>query len=297
MKKLSELNKPNYELVKFPEGNRVSSDKAEFIHRTCGNHISISLSQLRKNSNNDKGCTFCSGHHRYTLDEVSEIVNREKDPYTVLGIEYINRHLCVHLRHNRCGNEYTTSFYQFNGMGQRCPACKGGVRKSPNTFKREVYELVGDEYTLLSEYENSHKHVKIKHNKCNSEYLISPTAFLGGKRCPVCNESHGEQKVAHYLDTINEPYIRQHKFKDCIYKSELPFDFYLPLKNILIEYDGEQHYKPIPHFGGVERYRIRKLRDSIKTNFANENNIRLVRIPYYLKDNEIYNVIKKELDS
>jgi len=43
----------------------------------------------------------------------------------------------------------------------------------------------------------------------------------------------------------NINFISQYKFKDCIFpdtKYPAIFDFYLPDKNICIEYDGEQHF-------------------------------------------------------
>lgn len=79
----------------------------------------------------------------------------------------------------------------------------------------------------------------------------------------------------------------------------LPFDFYLPSYNIVIELDGEQHFKPV-RFGGIshkeaiEQFKIRKLHDKIKNQFCKNNNIRLVRIPYY-NIKEIPNIIDKML--
>jgi len=48
----------------------------------------------------------------------------------------------------------------------------------------------------------------------------------------------------------------------------------------IIEYDGEQHYKPIPHYGGEEGFDLRQKRDYIKTKFCQDNNIQLVRIRF-----------------
>ena len=46
-------------------------------------------------------------------------------------------------------------------------------------------------------------------------------------------------------ETNNINYIREKRFKDCKNIKPLPFDFYLPEKNICIEYDGEHHFKSI----------------------------------------------------
>ena len=92
----------------------------------------------------------------------------------------------------------------------------------------------------------------------------------------------------------------QYKFKDCKCSRCLPFDFYLPDYNILVEYDGEQHYYPVS-FGGInddkslDRFIITKIHDTIKTIYAKNNNIKLIRIPYYEFDN-IEKILIRELN-
>lgn len=59
-----------------------------------------------------------------------------------------------------------------------------------------------------------------------------------------------------------------------------PFDFYLTDYNILIEYDGIQHFEPIKWFGGLHRFKKLQDRDKTKNNFSENNNIDLIRISY-----------------
>ena len=56
------------------------------------------------------------------------------------------------------------------------------------------------------------------------------------------------------------------------------FDFYLPDQNILIEYDGEQHFHKVKN----DRYGYEGIvaRDNYKNQWCQENNIPLIRIPY-----------------
>ena len=84
-------------------------------------------------------------------------------------------------------------------------------------------------------------------------------------------------------------YIEQYKFKDCVYIDKLVFDFYIPSLNICIEYDGEGHYKPF-RFSKDKKAMQKKLeetqiRDKIKDKYCKENNIKLIRIPYFEFDN------------
>lgn len=50
----------------------------------------------------------------------------------------------------------------------------------------------------------------------------------------------------------------------------------------LIEFDGEQHYKDIEQWGGLE---LQQKRDKAKNEYALSHNIPLVRIPYWERDN------------
>ncbi len=89
----------------------------------------------------------------------------------------------------------------------------------------------------------------------------------------------------------NIKYKREQKFKKCKNKRELPFDFYLPEKNLLIEYDGSQHF--YPKFKEENLTKI-QLNDKIKNRFCKENKIRLVRINF--KENkDIEKILLKEI--
>ena len=101
--------------------------------------------------------------------------------------------------------------------------------------------------------------------------------------------------MAKYLDSRNIKYESQYKFNDCKSKTKLPFDFYIPSKNIVIEYDGRQHFEPIDYFGGFNSFVEGKIRDTIKTIYCKENNIKLIRIAYWDFDN-IEEILEKELE-
>lgn len=60
------------------------------------------------------------------------------------------------------------------------------TRKTTSEFSEEIKNLVGDEYTLLSEYKTRHEKVELRHNECGENFLITPGNFLSGSRCPSC---------------------------------------------------------------------------------------------------------------
>ena len=125
-------------------------------------------------------------------------------------------------------------------------------------------------------------------------------------------ESYGEKLIAQSL--INKGLIpevcvnkqncpnREKIFKDCTNQRDnfcrgLRFDFYLPEQNTLIEYDGEQHFKPVNYYGGEEGFFYRKKNDKIKNEYCRNNNIKLIRIHYALSDNEIESKLIDALNS
>lgn len=57
-------------------------------------------------------------------------------------------------------------------------------RKSHDQFVKEVFELVGDEYVVVSKYLNARTKITLKHNNCGHEWDINPNSFLKGNRCP-----------------------------------------------------------------------------------------------------------------
>lgn len=60
----------------------------------------------------------------------------------------------------------------------------------------------------------------------------------------------------------------------------MAFDFYLPNENILIEYDGEQHFKKYRFEKNENSLKERIIKDNIKDNYCRDKNINLIRINY-----------------
>jgi ssDNA-binding Zn-finger/Zn-ribbon topoisomerase 1 len=190
--------------------------------------------------------------------------------------------------------------------GSGCPECgKESVFQArtydTDDFIRKSKEQHGEKYDYsLVDYNVSTDLVDIK---CSKHGVFSQQAgsHMRGAGCPLCQESKGEKIVSSILSNLGIEYIRQHKFNDCrgdtgkVRCRVLPFDFYIPKFNLLIEYDGKQHFMPIEKFGGEEGYKKTKRTDEIKNNYALNNNIKLIRIPYTIpkKDLELY--VKKIL--
>ena len=132
---------------------------------------------------------------------------------------------------------------------------------------------------------NSCKNLKVLCGTCERPYLTSLVVYNGNidGKCPDCSEnSYGEYLLSLILDKYKIIYIRQMTFDGCKDKKALPFDFYLPDYNLCIEYDGEGHYEPC---FGEDSYLKTMLHDSMKNWYCKWNNIDILRIPYWERNN------------
>jgi hypothetical protein len=76
-------------------------------------------------------------------------------------------------------------------------------------------------------------------------------------------------------------------------QARLPsFDFYLPDRGALIEFQGRQHYEPVAAFGGLMEFRKVMQRDRVKAAWAKQNGYRLITIKY---DQNVEEVLAREL--
>lgn len=127
----------------------------------------------------------------------------------------------------------------------------------------------------------------------HGEFLQRPDNHINGTGCPRCKNSHGQNRVEQALLQHNIQYFTEYSFPDCKNPKTnhiLKFDFFIPSLNTLIEYDGEQHFKPTKFHQKMSLDKQQQLlsktqyRDAIKTEYAINNHINLVRISYLEKD-------------
>lgn len=238
---------------------------------------------------------FINGCDKCRLIEKTNELKNEVDLLTKGKISVIhkglisNTHKEIDMKCNVCNHTFKQSIHVLksnlkkvkdkeNSFG--CAVCSGKLKKNTEKFKKEVYNLVKDEYEVLGEYIDTDTYIRMKHNKCNTIYKVRPNDFLNSdNRCPSCfsNISNASKFIEQYLTKNNIIFIKEKKFKDCKYKKQLPFDFYLPEYNLLLEYDGEQHFKN--SFKNTD-FKIQHKRDIIKNKYCITNKINLIRVKY-----------------
>ena len=267
--KLIHGNKYNYSLVEYV--NRKT--KVKII---CQQHGVFE--QEPHNHINGQECGKCHGLHKTTDDFIKEAKEVHGNKYDYSLVEYIDSKTKVNIICSQHGEFMQLPYAHIFGQG--CPKCIG-LHKTTDDFIKEAKEVHGNKYDYSNtDYQTSKEKIKIICDR-HGEFKQTPNMHLRGNGCPICRESKGEKLVREFLIKNNIKYIQEQTFKKCKNKQVLPFDFYLPNYNTCIEYDGVQHFKPIKAFGGQKGFDLIKQNDLIKTNFCHENNISLIRIPYF----------------
>lgn len=271
-------------------------------HNICNYEFNVRPDNLL--SFGEKCCKKCNGilERQENINNFKNLINNilGENNYKILTNKIELYKTPITLFHNECETKFITNLGEII-RGKKCPNCVVNKKKTLETFKQEVYDLVKDEYIVLGEYINTNTRIKMKHNKkeCLYEWDVIPKTFLHANyRCPLCNSSKGELIINNFLKQNNFNYKTQYKISDCVYKRSLPFDFAVFDSNnnlkYLIEYDGEQHYNPNSLFHGKlqneknRNFEITKLKDKIKTDYCLKKQIQLIRISY----NDFDNIVK-----
>lgn len=293
------------ELISSPEDYKNSHSKLKY---RCPKHSNIIQETTYDSIRQGHGCYLCGKESiakKQTYDY--EFVKQEFDKrgYELLSKEYVG---CKEYLEYRCSNHpdhiQRITFDAFR-KGQGCRFCGTERASSKRRISKERavaqcnksgIEFVGFDFSHGDTYI---LYVCPRHRQ-NGIQSIHWDNLKNGQGCRLCRESKGEKAIDSYLQNHNIRYIREYRFNDCKYKRTLPFDFYIEDINIAIEFDGEQHYNSLS-FGGKEkqeatdRFKEIQTRDAIKTKYCADNNIKLIRIPYWDIDN-IEVILDKELN-
>ena len=185
-----------------------------------------------------------------------------------------------------CGNEKDI----------RITSLLNGETQSGGCLRRELKsnDLTGQQFGHLKAIKQLNKHDSANYLywlcqcDCGNTCEISSHSLISGntKTCGLCNRTSLQNElISNILSELNIEYNSEYTFEDCKNPKtgkKLKFDFYLPDYDILIEYDGEQHFEEKEYL--KEPLEERQYRDNLKNEYCLKNNISLIRIPYYDKN-------------
>jgi hypothetical protein len=175
--------------------------------------------------------------------------------------------------------------YCSNVCSQHDSYVKIGRTMTHEQYVDKVNKMYKGEIEVKSKFIFNEYPIDLKCKKCGKEYTLSNARQIFRSGCSCQSSSKGEKSISNLLDEMDIKYEKEKTFDDLVYLSSLRFDFYLPDHNLLIEYDGIHHFKPIEKWGGKVHLYETLMKDEIKNNYAKDNNIKLIRIPYWEKDN------------
>lgn len=264
----------------------------------CGNIVFRDASSLNKNKNHSCGCDHRENVISY---QTKDVVGQKFGKLTILCMHLDKKPITVTCKCD-CGNivELNKS-YVVNGHTKSCgclqPQATSQARKKDWSNKES---LTGVKYIRNTNTKDNYGRYiwECLCPFCGNHFETIPGLVESGKisSCGCINFSRGELIINNLLTKIGVSFKRQYTFDDLRGRlnSRLRFDFALfdgdKLK-CLIEYDGEQHFKEKSAVYFRESLEERQYYDALKNDYCAKNNINLIRIPYYKKDEEIKEII------
>jgi len=234
-------------------------------------------------------------HNSYSIENIKLWLKVNKKPFKLISDEYERNDLKLKWKclKKNCGEIFEMTWCNvISDFG--CNYCTGKKVGLSNCLATKNPELASEWHPTnngdLTPYDvtcGCEKFVWWKCKDCNHEWktMVNSRNKTG---CPKCNISKGENEIEKYLIKNDIVYQVQFKMKNCKNVLPLAFDFAIFNNDQLygvIEFDGRHHFEADDFFGGNKEFEYIKLRDSIKNKYCQDNNIPLLRIPYWDFDN------------
>lgn len=278
-------NYKNFDYSKIPE-EYSHKDKLTIVCKDCGNEFLINHTTLIGSQSKTIECKNrkCSSYRKDRIEKTSNFVvglnAKNKDDF--IFSKYLGYDRPIEYTCKKCGHK---TLFKRAGLLKKvktisCQFCNnvGGIKKNNEILDFQLKELFGGEITRVGDYVNDSTKIDFFCSECETIFNIAPGKLIQGRGCNNCTLSHGEKAINNYLRRRSIPYTREYK-RDIYY-----YDFYLPDLKCLIEFDGEQHYKPV-RFNGISKekadknFELNQLRDRVKNNLIKGDEV-LLRISF-----------------
>ena len=213
---------------------------------------------------------------------------KHKGIYTYEKVKYINNITKVDIYCKKC-KDYFRQIPKDHLNGRGCKDC-GALKsiKSRTLTKKCFIEKSNKKHLNIYDYsvvkyKNNRTHVKII---CiiHGVFKQTPDHHMSGIGCPMCgsNLSIGEKIIRKLLTDKKIIFYEQYKFKNQLGNiKKCKYDFYIPEKNMIIEFHGIQHFKYNLFFHkDFFDFLDQCKRDYDKQKFCIDNNIIFIEIHY-----------------
>ena len=258
----------------------------------CGNIEEFSTKELR--SDGIIQCHQCGNSRKPQTGLTENIIGKKFNHLTVL--EKSEKRIGGKIGYKcQCDCEKKTILYVSktdleNNHTTSCGCARRKYKIGDIISNKQIIGYIG------SKNNNGHYYYKVKCLLCGREYEAIGQTLEKTVGCG-CQKSIGEFNIIQILQQNNIKYYKEY----CFPNSLLRFDFALLDKdnNIyrLIEFDGEQHYEQNIKNSGwntYEKYQYTLKNDLKKNQIAKDNNIPLVRIPYWEQNNNTLKLLLED---
>lgn len=198
--------------------------------------------------------------------------------YDYSKVRYVNNKTKVCIICPEHGEFWQTPNAHLRGAG--CPMCYGR-NKTTEEWVKECKEYWGDTYSYEKTIYKGALNEIIVTCKKHGDFKTIPHNHVRGSGCPRCKQSHMEKEISDLLIENKIEFKQEKTFDDLVYKKQLPFDFYLPKYNTIIECQGLQHFKSVKFYGGDEYLKKRIKIDELKRKYCESNGIRILYYSNY----------------
>lgn len=167
---------------------------------------------------------------RLTIEQVRHEIETTSN-CKLISTNYVNSDTPLQIMCG-CTKIYEARIGNFRHGMKQCAECgyKNGAKKLAKTqeeFEKQVYDLVGDEFEVLSEYVAQNQNVDFLHKDCGTVFSMRPNNFFNNQRCVKC--ARGIKNHEEYLEEFNQfageefgllgEYINQRTKLKCIHKN------------------------------------------------------------------------------
>jgi len=234
---------------------------------------------------NDHGCPRCAKNAKLTND----IIDEKLVPKNIKRIDdYISVIIPLKLECLICKYEWRTNIRNVirDKKSSGCPSCSGKVRLT-NIIVDE--RLKNRNIKRLGDCKGGHTKIDFQCliQDCNNIWSATPSNIFAGKGCPPCSQPLlNENIVLLALKENNIEFKHRYPIKkiDKLETKRYIIDFYIPNCNLIIEYNGGQHYGPTSFGDKLSKDRQdvnfinQQLRDKYIDDFCKNHNINIIWI-------------------
>ena len=262
----------------------------------CGNITSVFSGNLKSGKTTTCGCGTSKAvkdrHEKFREDNIGKRFGR----LIILSYDEENskdgraKYICQ----CDCGNIKTIKWENL----QKGDTTSCGCYSLECAKERNKIDLTNRKFGKLIAIRRSERdnHKWVCKCECGGVTEVSTAKLTSGHTISCgCINSKGELAIRCYLDKTKIQYEQQKEFNSLIGIGgrNLSYDFYIPNKNILIEYQGQFH-DGTAGLQDEQQFKIQQEHDKRKREYAKNHNIKLLEIWYYDYYN-IENILKNEL--